>query len=147
MNCELFCTDPAPLGAYAATIREETASPLSKAKNMQTPEWLKPGLYGAVCGAIALAVTGFTWGGWVTGGTAKQMAVDQSRTDLVAALSLICLEQAKSDPQVIERTAAIKTAASYNRGDLVMKHGWATMPGTTEANRQVANACAEKVGA
>jgi hypothetical protein len=25
---------------------------------MQTPEWLKPGLYGAACGAAALAVIG-----------------------------------------------------------------------------------------
>jgi hypothetical protein len=28
---------------------------------MQTPEWLKPGLYGAACGAVALAVIGFSW--------------------------------------------------------------------------------------
>ena len=41
---------------------------------MQTPEWLKPGLYGAACGAAALAVIGFSWGGWVTGGTARTMA-------------------------------------------------------------------------
>ena len=35
---------------------------------MQSPEWLKPALYGAACGAIALATVGFSWGGWVTGG-------------------------------------------------------------------------------
>jgi len=27
-----------------------------------------------------------------------------------------------------------------------MKNGWATMPGTTEGNSQVARDCAEKVG-
>ena len=75
---------------------------------MQTPEWLKPGLYGAACGAIALAVVGFTWGGWVTGGKAAQMAADQSRTDLVAALTAICLDQSKRDPQVAERLALLK---------------------------------------
>jgi hypothetical protein len=112
---------------------------------MQTPEWLKPGLYGAACGAIALAIVGFTWGGWVTGGKATNMAAEQARTDVIAALSLICIEQAKNDPQMVDRIAALKTASSYSRGDLVMKNGWATMPGTTEANRQVANACAEKV--
>jgi hypothetical protein len=113
---------------------------------MQTPEWLKPGLYGAACGAIALAIVGFSWGGWVTGGKASNMASEQARTDVVAALSLICIEQAKSDPHMTDRIAALKAVSSYNRGDLVMKNGWATMPGTTEANRQVANACAEKVG-
>ena len=109
---------------------------------MQTSEWLKPGLHGAVCGAVA----GFSWGGWVTGGTARQVAADQSRTDVVAALSLICVDQSKRDPQLAERLAALKTASSWNRGDLVMKNGWATMPGTREANSQVAKVCADKVG-
>jgi hypothetical protein len=116
-------------------------------KAMQTPDWLRPGLYGAAVGAIAVAVIGFSWGGWVTGGKARQLAADQSRTDVVAALSLICVEQSTRDPQLVERVAALKTASSWTRGDLVMKNGWATMPGTTEANRQVAISCAEKVGA
>jgi uncharacterized membrane protein YedE/YeeE len=113
---------------------------------MQTPEWLRPGLYGAACGAIALAVAGFSWGGWVTGGKAREMAADQSRADVVAALSLICVDQSTRDPQVIERVAAIKAASSWSRGDLVIRNGWATMPGTAEPNRQVAVACADKVG-
>ena len=32
------------------------------------------GLWGAVGGAIVLAIIGFVWGGWVTGGTAQEMA-------------------------------------------------------------------------
>ena len=114
---------------------------------MQAPEWLRPGLYGAACGAAALAVIGFSWGGWVTGRTAQQMAADQSRTDVVAALSPVCEDQAKRDPQMVERVAALKSADSWSRADLVMKNGWATMPGTTEGNRRVANACAGKIGA
>lgn len=113
---------------------------------MQAPEWLKPGLYGAACGAVALAVVGFSWGGWVTAGTARAMAADQARVDVVTALSLICVDQSKRDPQLAERVAAIKAASSWNRSDLVMKNGWATMPGTTEANSQVARDCADKVG-
>ena len=114
---------------------------------MKTPEWLSPGLYGAACGAIVLAVVGFNWGGWVTGGTAKQMAADQARTDVAAALSLICVEQSKRDPQMVEKIAAMKAASSWTRGDMVIKNGWATMPGGTEASRLVANACADKVSA
>ena len=97
---------------------------------MKTPEWLKPGLYGAACGAVALAVIGFSWGGWVTGGTARTMAADQS----------------KRGPQFAERVAAIKATSSWNRGDLVMKNGWATMPGSSEGNSQVARHCADKIG-
>jgi alpha/beta superfamily hydrolase len=118
-----------------------------KENTMQTPEWLQTGLYGAACGAAALAVIGFSWGGWVTGGTARTMAADQSKADVVAALSLICVDQSKRDPQLTERIAAIKAASSWNRGDLVMKNGWATMPGTTEGNSQVANDGADKIAA
>ena len=114
---------------------------------MQTPEWLKPGLYGAACGAVALAAIGFSWGGWVTGGAARTMAADQSKAEVVTALSLICVDQSKRDPQLAERVAAIKTASSWNRGDLVMKNGWATMPGTAEGNSQVARDCADKIAA
>jgi hypothetical protein len=114
---------------------------------MQTPEWLKPGLYGAACGAVALAVIGFSWGGWVTGGTARTMAADQSKAEVVTALSLICVDQSKRDPQLAERVAALKTASSWNRGDLVLKNGWATMPGTAEGNSQVAKDCADKIAA
>ena len=113
---------------------------------MQIPEWLKPGLYGAACGAIALAVVGFNWGGWVTGGTAHTLAADQAKAEVVSALSLICVDQSNRDPQQVERVAALKAVSSWSRGDLVMKNGWATMPGTTEANSQVARACAEKIG-
>ena len=114
---------------------------------MKTPEWLKPGAYGAACGAIALAIVGFSFGGWVTGGNARQMASDKSRTEVVAALTSICLDQSKHDPQLAERLAILKTTSTWSRGDAVMKNGWATMPGTTEPDRQVANACANKLGA
>ncbi len=120
---------------------------IPKESIMQTPEWLKPGLYGAACGAVALAVIGFSWGGWVTGGRARIMAADQSKAEVVTALSLICVDQSKRDPQLAERVAAIKTASSWNRGDLVMKNGWATMPGSAEGNSQVAKDCADKISA
>jgi hypothetical protein len=132
---------------YAQFQSRKNSSCAAKDHNMQTPEWLRPGLYGAACGAIALAVVGFTWGGWVTGGKARQMAADQSRIETVAALTAICLDQSKHDPLLAERLAVLKTTSSWSRGDMVMKNGWATMPGTTDANRQVANACAEKLSA
>ena len=33
---------------------------------MNVPSYLKPALTGAVIGAAALAIVGFSWGGWVT---------------------------------------------------------------------------------
>ena len=42
---------------------------------MKIPNWLKPGIYGAVVGALVLTTVGFAWGGWVTGATAQKMAL------------------------------------------------------------------------
>ena len=41
---------------------------------MTFPEWTKPGVYGALVGAVAVSILGFTWGGWTTAGSADEMA-------------------------------------------------------------------------
>jgi hypothetical protein len=112
---------------------------------MTTPEWVKPGLYGAAAGAIALAIVGFTWGGWVTGSKATQMATDKAKIEVLAALVPICLQQSNQDPKLTEKIAGLKSAKYYERGEMVMKTGWATMPGAKEPNRQVADACVDKM--
>jgi dienelactone hydrolase len=89
---------------------------------MNTPEWLKPGIYGAAVGAVALAIVGFSWGGWVTGGTAEKLASDQAKLEVVAALVPICLEQSSQDPQV---DAGFKRSQSQRRESV---HGEAGGP-------------------
>ena len=112
---------------------------------MNTPEWVKPVLQGAAIGAAAVAIVGFSWGGWVTDGTAKKMASDQARLEVVAALVPICIEQSKLDPQAVTTLALLKEASSYKRSDMLMEAGWATMPGSSDPNSSVARACIEKL--
>jgi hypothetical protein len=50
------------------------------------------GARGAVVGATALAVAGFMWGGWVTGGSAEATALKRSQSAVVAVLTPICIE-------------------------------------------------------
>jgi len=114
---------------------------------MKTPQWLNPGLKGAAMGAVALAIVGFSWGGWVTAGTAKEMADNQARRAVVAALVPICIEQSKQDPQVAKTLSQLKNASGYMRSDMLMKAGWATMPGSTDPDRAVARACMNKLAA
>ncbi len=114
---------------------------------MNIPKWLKPALYGAAAGAVALAIVGFSWGGWVTGGTAKQMAAEQAKLEVVAALVPVCIEQSSQDPHVAETLAQLRDTSSYQRSNLLMKAGWATMPGSSDPNRDVARACMEKLAA
>jgi hypothetical protein len=92
-----------------------------------------------------LAIVGFSWGGWVTGGTARQMAHNQANIDVVSALVPICLEQSKLDPNVAVKLAELKGANSYERANMLMKTGWATMPGSDTANRGVATMCMDRL--
>ncbi len=108
---------------------------------METPEWLKPGLYGAVIGAAAIGIGGFAWGGWVTGGTAHDRAMAMSRDDVVAAMVPVCLDMARTDPERMEKLALIRDASSYQRRNALMEVGWATVPGAEAPNREIAQAC------
>jgi len=115
---------------------------------MRIPEWVRPGIYGAVAGAIALAIVGFTWGGWMTTRTADKMASEHARMEVVAALVPICLEQFKQDPQAATTLARLEKADSnYERTNMLMSTGWATIPGSSDPNRNVASACVEKLAA
>jgi len=108
---------------------------------MKTPEWLKPGIYGAVIGAALVGVVGFTWGGWVTGGTANERAMAMSQEDVVASMVPVCLDMARSDPLRAGKLESIRAASTYQRRDALMTAGWVTMPGTDLPNRNIAQAC------
>lgn len=114
---------------------------------MNLPEWLKPGLIGAAAGAAVIAYAGFSWGGWVTAGTADKMAAEKAQHELVAALVPICLNQYEHDPNSSSTIAELKGASIYQRRDILIEAGWATMPGSTDANTSVANACVQEISA
>ena len=108
---------------------------------MTTPEWLKPGIYGAVIGAVFVGIVGFSWGGWMTGGGANKMAHAMAHDDVITALVPVCLDVSRTDPDRIEQLAAIRAAKTYQRRDAVMDAGWATMPGSETPDRDLAEAC------
>jgi pimeloyl-ACP methyl ester carboxylesterase len=110
---------------------------------MTTPEWLKPGAYGAVIGAVAAMVVGFSWGGWMTGGGANELAADRAHDEVIAALVPVCLQISQDDPDRVAKLATITEATTYQRRDAVMAAGWATVPGAEAADRDLAQACIE----
>lgn len=112
------------------------------------PITTEPFLWGALSGAVALAIVGFTWGGWVSGGTAEKLAAARGEQAMIASLVPICVAQFQGQkaPDAKGRLAALKATESWQQSEYVMKHGWATMPGSkvdAEPNRDVASGCAE----
>jgi hypothetical protein len=110
---------------------------------MKIPVETKPALWGIVGGAAAMAIVGFTWGGWVTGGTAESNAKQRANAAVVGALAPVCVEKFKGATDVPANLAALKKADSWSQGDFVEKGGWAAAPGSSpEQVSAVAKACA-----
>ncbi len=103
------------------------------------------GLWGALGGAIVLAAIGFAWGGWVTGGTAQEMAEEMAENAVVARLAPICVEQFKQDSEKDQKLNDLKKEDSWKKDDYVEKQGWATMPGEKKPDSKVAEKCADLV--
>ncbi|WP_082401165.1 hypothetical protein [Gemmobacter sp. LW-1] len=108
---------------------------------MNTPKWLKPGLYGALVGAAALALIGFNWGGWKTSGGAEQLAANQSSVDVTAALVPVCVERSRADPAGTSKLEALRAESSIGQPAALMKTGWATPPGKDNPDIILARAC------
>ena len=106
-------------------------------------EKIKPGFWGAIGGAILLAIIGFAWGGWVTGGTAQKMAEEMAEDAVVGRLAPICVEQYNQDSEKVRKLEELKAESSWKRKDYIEKQGWATISGQTNPDRNVAEKCAE----
>lgn len=115
-----------------------------KGKIMNISPNVKPALWGAVGGAVALAILGFTWGGWVTGSTATTMADKHANVEVAKVLAPICLLQFNQQPGADARLVELKgITSSYEQASFIEKSGAATMPGSDKMVKGVSHACAE----
>ena len=108
---------------------------------MKVPEWVKPAAWGVIGGAIAAIIIGFSWGGWVTGGTAVDMAATGAETAVVQALTPLCVVKAEQQP---EKLVPLKEESSYQRDNFVIEAGWVDSV-SEEYRSEVAEACAATV--
>ena len=107
---------------------------------------LKPALWGAVAGAVAISVIGFSSMGWTLGSTAERMAADRAESAVVSVLAPICVEKFQQQANSAAKLIEFKKAASWDQRSLIEKGGWATTPGTDKTDSAVVGACAEKIG-
>jgi hypothetical protein len=104
---------------------------------MQVSASVKPAIWGAIGGAVAAMIIGFSWGGWVTGGTAGKMAATSAQDATVLALTPVCVLKAEQQP---DQLVLLKKESSWSRGDFVEKTGW--VANVNEKYRSaVASAC------
>ena len=106
-------------------------------------QWIRPFVWGVVVGSVVTMIFGFSYGGWTTSSTAARLAQQQADAAVTTALVPLCIAQSKADRAALKKMAELKTlTSSYEQRDFVTKSGWATVPGTPDPNREVAEACA-----
>ncbi|WP_438960850.1 hypothetical protein [Nereida sp.] len=108
---------------------------------MKFPESTKPAVSGALVGAIAVSILGFTWGGWTTAGSADEMAQRFAADEVTLAMVPVCLDLAQTDQERAAKLATLQDALTFQRRNAMMETGWATLPGTDTPSRDLADAC------
>jgi len=96
-----------------------------------------------VASVVVTLIIGFTWGGWVTGGTAREMAKVMAEDAVVRRLAPICVVRFEQDPGKDQKLKELKEMSTWQRGEYVKKQGWATLPGEKEPDSKVADECAK----
>jgi hypothetical protein len=110
---------------------------------MNVPKDTNPMIWGAVIGAAACAILGFTWGGWVTGATARKDASVAAHTATVMALAPFCAERFRAQGDATAKMAELAKASAWERSNVVEKSGFADLPGTKTNDSDIARACVE----
>lgn len=111
---------------------------------MKLPLETKPALWGIAGGAVALAIVGFSWGGWVTAGKAESAAQIRVDDAVVGALAPVCVENFQRTGEASANLVALRKVDTWSQGEFVEKGGWAAVPGKHSSERlsAVAKACA-----
>ena len=111
---------------------------------LQAP-WLKPAVWGGIVGAVVTMMVGFSWMGWVLGGTAERMAVERANAAMIVALTPSCVASFMQQPNAAVKLAEFRKIESWKQRQFVEDGGWATPRGDKTPHSGVANACAEEL--
>ena len=112
---------------------------------MRVPQWIKPGVWGAVIGAVAMMIIGFAWWGWTLSSTAERMATERANAAVVALFTPLCVERFMKQPDAMAKLTEFQQTASWRQTEFVEKGGWATASGSTTPHSGVAKACADQL--
>lgn len=108
----------------------------------------KTALFWLCAASVALTIfVGFKWGGWVTGGSARDMAAQatsQGRAEVAAA---VCVDRFMTAPDAQAQLVSFNQVASWMRRRHLEDAGWVTLPGSDKPVAAAGELCATKLAA
>jgi hypothetical protein len=104
--------------------------------------------------ALVATIVGFSWGGWVTGGSAREMAEKSAAQARQELATVVCVDRFMAAPDAGTQLAALKEITSPSaQGKFVEEGGWAIIvPASSPTDykaradhREAAGRCAEEL--
>lgn len=98
----------------------------------------------AAC-VVATMVVGFTWGGWVTAGTAQDRANDAAEQAVAQLAADICVNRYLASPDARTNLTAFNEESVYRRDGLIEDGGWVTFADREDPVDGAAALCADRL--
>lgn len=95
--------------------------------------------------AVAAIAIGFTFGGWTTGGTAREMANDAAQDARAQLAATLCVENFVSAPDANSNWAELKETTSYQQDNYIEDGGWAMLEGMEDLVNGATDICADRL--
>jgi hypothetical protein len=106
----------------------------------------KTTMFWSMAGAAVLTMfLGFTWGGWVTGGTAAQMAEEAAQNSAAKLAAAVCVERFVNAPDAAAQLAALKETSRWKQRSFVDDGMWTTLAGMDVPVDGAAELCAAQL--
>jgi len=112
-------------------------------------------LFWSCAGSVVVAtIVGFSWGGWVTGGSAQEMAEESAAQARQEVAAVVCVDRFMAAPDAGVQLIALQEITSPRaQGKFVEEGGWAIIvPATSPSDfkaraddRKAAGLCAEEL--
>lgn len=95
--------------------------------------------------AVVTMVVGFAWGGWMTGGSAQDMADARAEQAVASLAADLCYQAFLNAPDARTNHAALMDESSYSRDTYLEDGGWLTFAGREDPIEMAAQPCAERL--
>jgi hypothetical protein len=100
-------------------------------------------VWSSIGAAILTIIVGFSWGGWVTNGTAEKRTEAASEKAVAELAASICVHRFLAAPDAGAQLTTFKDTDSWKRDKLVQDGGWVTFADMKEPVDGAAKLCAD----
>src|SRR3989338_7443353 len=115
--------------------------------SLKFPAWTEPAVYSFVIGAVVWWIA-LSYFGWVSAGTAKEMAAQKAQEAVVAVATPAFCGRFERQPDAASVWKKLNKTERWDQSGMVEKAGWIAEPGqefSDDISRAVSESCAEKI--